>query len=127
MAYATIADLELRWRELEPGEDAMATQLLNDAATIIDAFLGGSSVVDSDILSIVSCDMVRRAMTGNADSFALGSVNDYAQVATPYEASVGLWLTYNDKKLLGCFKGQAFTIRPDLHCPAEDGGYGAEV
>ena len=71
--------------------------------------------------------MVRRSMSANGDSFALGSTVD-APVWTPMEAPGGiagnLWLTYDNRRLLGIFRGKAFTIRPDLHCPAEDGGYG---
>lgn len=124
-AYATAADLEARWRGLSPDEETIAEVLLGDAAVIIDAAVDTTGI-SADILKIVSCDMVRRCMSANGDSFALGSTVD-AMVMTPMEAPGGLanmWLTYDNKRLLGCFRGKAFTIRPDLHCPAEDGGYG---
>lgn len=125
-AFATHADLAARWRALSPEEEDIADVLLEDAAAII-LDSADTSAVSADILKIVSCDMVRRAMSANGDSFALGSTAD-AMAWTPNEAAGGmvgnLWLTYDNRKLLNAFKGRYFTVRPDLHVPTEDGGYG---
>ena len=115
MAYATIEELALRWRDLSPKEQVIAGQLLDDAAVIIDAAAGDRlESIDTALLSIVSCDMVRRAMMANGNSFALGSVNDTAEAWTPYEAAgsvaAGLWLTYDNKRLLGIYSGRYFSV-----------------
>ena len=68
MAYATVQDLENRWRLLTPDEKVVAAQLLEDAAVILDTYTHGNA--DDAILSIVSCNMVRRAL--DPDAFALG-------------------------------------------------------
>lgn len=119
MAYATTAELALRWRDLSPKEQTIAAQLLEDAAVIINAAAGDNLPnIGADVLSIVSCDMVRRAMMANGNSFALGSVNDTAEAWTPYEAagsvSAALWLTYDNRKLLGIYAGKYFTVRPKI-------------
>lgn len=117
MAYATTAQLALRWRALSPAEIPIAEQLLKDAATIIDASGADVSDISADVLGIVSCDMVRRAMSANGDSFALGSTVD-ALAFTPMEANGGLannlWLSYDNKKLLKIYDGKYFTVRPKI-------------
>ena len=118
-AYATVNDLARRWRALSSAEQTIATQLLQDAKTIIDAF-ADTSGIPQDVLSIVSCNVVRRAMMANGDSFALGSTNDNmdseGHAWTPYEAagsvSDSLYLSYSDRKLLHAYAGRYFTVRP---------------
>lgn len=121
MAYATTAQLAARWRDLSPKETTIAAQLLDDAATIIDA-VADTSLVSEDVLSIVSCNMVRRAMIANGDSFALGSTRDTIDETstawTPYEAAGSiadaLWLSYSDKKMLHVYAGHYFTVPPKI-------------
>lgn len=67
MAYATIGDLESRWRPLSPAEAQRVGVLLDDAAVL----LSGYSDADPDLLRIVSCNMVRRAMTTSGDAFGI--------------------------------------------------------
>lgn len=132
MAYATTAQLAARWRDLSPKETTIAAQLLDDAAVIIDASAEAANV-PSEVLSIVSCNMVRRAMLANGDSFALGSQNDNAGQGaegyawTPYEAagsvSEALWLSYSDRKLLRAYSGRYFTIRPKNDYTGAANGY----
>ena len=121
MAYATTDQLAARWRALSPNETAIAAQLLDDAATIIDS-VADATQLDSAVLSIVSCNMVRRAMMANGDSFALGSQNDNAgrgeegYAWTPYEAAGSitdaLWLSYTDRKMLKVYAGRYFSVPP---------------
>lgn len=117
MAYATTDELALRWRDLSPAETEIAAQLLDDAAVILDAVCDSESI-DTEILSIVSCNMVRRAMLANGDSFALGSVNDTAEAWTPYEAAgsvvEALYLTKMERKLLNAYAGRYFTVPPKI-------------
>lgn len=59
MAYATVEDLEKRWRRLTPSERETAGVLLYDASLILDQHV---KCADFDIMGIVVCNMVRRAM-----------------------------------------------------------------
>lgn len=71
MAYATVSELEARWRTLSPLERQRAQVMLDDAAALID---DEPRATDNEaILRMVSCDMVRRAM---ADDFGLGTESD---------------------------------------------------
>ena len=72
MAFATHTDLEARWRPLSPAEQARADQLLADAAWWLSIWFKpyGDLVTLADTnpelaegLKILSCSMVRRAMT----------------------------------------------------------------
>lgn len=118
MAYATVDDLEVRWRTLMEDEIDTAEVLLEDAKVIIDQAVQDPSAVDAAILRLVSCDIVRRAMMADSDSFALGSTEPDAMAWTPREAaSTSLWLTYDNKRMLGCFSASAFSIRPKMDAP----------
>jgi hypothetical protein len=68
-AFATVGDLESRWRVMDPSEKARASVLLMDAAAIISAALEQSGVkiaedneTQAANLVRVSCAMVQRAM-----------------------------------------------------------------
>lgn len=98
MAYATIADLENRWRALSPDEAVVAAQLLEDAAVILTGSAGSN--VDDSILSIVSCNMVRRAMTTSGDAFGLdGQTMPSAGWGTMLPAG-DLWLSAQDRRMI---------------------------
>lgn len=60
MAYATVEDLEKRWRKLTPSERTTAETMLDDASVIIDTYVKGDA--DFNLLGIITCNMVRRAM-----------------------------------------------------------------
>lgn len=65
MAYATINDLEERWRYLSEEERTHADALLQDAAVILDQYTNASE----DALRIVSVNMVKRALEAQGDAF----------------------------------------------------------
>lgn len=69
MAYATVKDLEKRWRALTPEESDRAETLLEDASAIIGQYQRCDS--DPDIFRIVACNMVRRAMEVTGDAFGI--------------------------------------------------------
>jgi hypothetical protein len=121
MAYATVADLEARWRTLTSDEQVRATVLLDDAAVRIDAAcpflpLDPPTAEDASKLAarkIVSCEMVKRAMA----SVGGVGVESLQQGAGPYQETVkytnptgDLYLTKADRTLLGCGAPVAFTI-----------------
>ncbi|MGX9349172.1 Gp19/Gp15/Gp42 family protein [Microbacterium sp. KNMS] len=118
--YATVSDLEARWRTLTPEEQARAEVLLEDAAVRLDAACPPSdppTVQELAARKIVSCEMVKRAMvTGSSGSGGLG-VTSVQQGAGPYQETVqfsnptgDLYLTKADRSLLGCGKQRAFMI-----------------
>lgn len=68
MAFATVEDVESRWRLLTPDERRIATVLLEDAEKV---WLADYSAADENALRVVSCNMVIRAMKSNGDAFGL--------------------------------------------------------
>ena len=114
MAYATITDLEARWRPLNDSEKAVATTLLEDAAVYLDKQAPGAA---ADALKIVSCNMVKRAMaTTGADLFGVSqgtiSADVYSQTFTYSNPAGDMYLTKQDKALLGIGGGGIVNVRP---------------
>lgn len=71
MAYATVSDIEQRWRVMSEEEREIAAVKLEDAATLIDQRVGEKDV-PFEVLKIVSCNMVMRSMGGEADAYGFG-------------------------------------------------------
>lgn len=107
MAYATVEDIQARMtRELSEQEQAVATNLLDDAAVMIDVF---NEKAEETSKKVVSCRMVIRAL-GDGDTVGVpvgatqGSMSGlgYSQSWTLSNGSVGeLYLSKSDKALLG--------------------------
>lgn len=108
MAYATVADVELRaGRTFAETETATVTALLEDAAVMIDAF---NTAASNDAKRIVSCRMVVRAAGAESGSmFPVGSTQGsmgaggYSQSWTIGSGGTTgeLYLGRSDKALLG--------------------------
>lgn len=104
-AYATVEELEASFRPLDSDEKALAENLLETAAVIIDAH---NSEASEEARIIVSCNMVKRAI-GDGNTFPMGasqgsmSAGGYTQSWTVGSGgAVGeLYLNKLDKKLLG--------------------------
>lgn len=114
MAYATVSDLEARWRTLTSDEQAVALTLLDDAAVMIDSMGTPSS---SDAALIVSCDMVRRSMSmSQADTYGLSQASmtagPYAQQWTYSNPTGEMYLTRTERKMLGFLGGSIGFSRP---------------
>lgn len=98
MAYAEVSQLVDRWRPLSPEEQRTAELLLEDAAAILDANGYGES--DGQLLSIASCNMVRRAMTTDGDAFGVdGQIAPSMGWASSLPAGA-LWLSRQEKAML---------------------------
>lgn len=115
MAYATVADVEARWRELTPEESARATALLEDASAILDAVVRiDGSEKQGRLLCQVCCNMVIRSMGSSVDSFGATSSTVMAgvyQQTLSYEAPTGdMYLTKLEKRLLGVSSGYIGSI-----------------
>lgn len=107
MAYATVEELEERWRDLNEDEKKRAAVLLEDAALILDAELERCHLKAegrTEKLRHVSCEMVRRKMSGGqygdvaSYSRTAGSFNEQISPANP---SGDMYLTANERRLLG--------------------------
>lgn len=93
MAFATHTDLEARWRTISPAEQTRADQLLADAAWWLSIWfkpyadlvaLAATNTELAEGLKILSCSMVRRAMTtGNIE----GASSTY-QMMGPFTTQV---------------------------------------
>lgn len=107
MAYAELADVEARMtRTLSEQEETVCTNLLDDAAVLIDAFRAKAS---ADAKKVVSCRMVIRAIGDGTESVPMGATQGsmsglgYSQSWTIGSGgSVGeLYLSRTDKQILG--------------------------
>lgn len=117
--YATIDDLEARWRTLSAGERTRAEVLLEDAAVRLDALCAPSEPPTAQELSarkIVSCEMVKRAMASPSGIEGVG-VTSLQTGAGPFQQTQqfsnptgDLYVTKADRLLLGCGAQVAFTV-----------------
>jgi hypothetical protein len=108
MAYATVADVQARMmRTMSLDEQAVCSNLLEDAAAIIDAYNASAS---ADAKKVVSCRMVLRALgDGSTDAgIPMGATQGsmsalgYSQSWTIGAGSAGeLYIGKLEKKLLG--------------------------
>lgn len=119
MAYATVADLEARWRDLSESEEAQASVLLGDAALIIDSFTTIDSTDEKQlgIAKYISTAMVERAMISAAsDSFGVNNMSatmgPFTQQVTYSNPNGDLYLTSTEKRMLGIAGSFYTTIRP---------------
>lgn len=107
MAYATTQDVQDRMtRDMSTDEQAVCTNLLDDAAVLIDAYNSGAS---ADAKKVVSCRMVIRALGDGGIGVPAGATQGsmsalgYSQSWTIGSAgSVGeLYIAKTERKLLG--------------------------
>lgn len=128
-SYASASDLESRWRPLDPSETARAEALLRDASTVVDAELAcaGRPLPDADLLRVVVCQMVERAMGVESDLVGAGqgstSLGDYTRTVTFSGSTAGdLYLTRGERRLLGLSRARVSSVRVRRPSPAEQGG-----
>lgn len=121
--FATITDLQSRWRALSDIEKTRAETLLMDASVIIATMCAQSSItidetdeLQSMTLGAITCEMVKRAMLSPIDQ---APMSNYSQTAGSYSESGtfvnptgDLYLTSSEKKRLGIGKQRMFSIRP---------------
>lgn len=107
MAYATVSDVQARMtREMSEAEQSVCSNMLDDAAVIIDAY---NFAADIDAKKLVSVRMVTRAMGDGTDAgIPMGATQGsmsalgYSQSWTIGAGSAGeLYLGKLEKKLLG--------------------------
>lgn len=118
MAFATVADLEARWRDLTEDEQSQASVLLDDATAYLQALVD----VDADDetqaanLKMVCCNMVKRTMTSTA-SEAFG-VTDATATMGPFSQQVSyanptgdMYVSKSERLLLGIGSTRIGAIR----------------
>ena len=109
MAYATVSDVQARMsRQMSAAEQNVCSNLLDDAAVIIDAY---NSEAATDAKKLVSVRMVVRAIGDGTDAGVPLGATQGSMSALGYSQSwtigtggaVGeLYLGKLEKKLLGC-------------------------
>lgn len=126
MAYATYEDVEARWRQLSTDEQERCSTLLDDAAAILDSFVkvDESDDAQAELLNVVSCNMVIRAMSSAADMFGVSqqsmTAGPYTQQWTYKNPSGDMYLTKMEKQLLGISSGYIGSVQARV-----SGYYGA--
>lgn len=85
MAYATVEDVELRYRKLSEDEKSVCEVLLDDAAVKIDDC---NSEADAAKKKIVSCDMVKRALENSQSGLIPMGATQSTVSAMGYSQSV---------------------------------------
>lgn len=85
MAYATVEDVEARFRALSEEEAAICETLLEDAAVKIDDC---NQEADEAKKKIVSCDMVKRALENAASGLIPTGATQATIAALGYSQSV---------------------------------------
>lgn len=117
--FADPKDLEARWRPLSATEATRAEALLSDASLIVDAEIErkGCPRPDKDLLKVVVCQMVERAM--GVDNTLIGadqgsmSLGDYTRTVTFSGSTAGdLYLTRGERRLLGLDRSVVSSVRP---------------
>jgi hypothetical protein len=114
--FATVADVEARWRTLSESEKLRAIVLIDDASDKIQTTCSSWEDASEATLRRITCAMVKRAMaTPSAVDGA--DVTSIQQGAGPYQATVqfsnpsgDLYLTKAEKFDLGCGKQKAFEV-----------------
>ena len=120
MAFATVADLEARWRPLTTEEESRASVLLDDAAVYLSALVTVDPTDEEQaaVLKTVSCSMVQRVMSAAVDTYGLSQTSmtagSYTQSMTFANPSGDFYLTGFEKVMLGISGSRIGTIRPKV-------------
>ena len=112
MAFATIEDLEARWRTLSEAEVPKATALLDDASAILVAQVDVDPTDEQQatLLKVVCCSMVTRSMVASeSDVYGISQLDygmgPFSQAAHFSNPNGDLYLTAQERQLLGIGSG----------------------
>ena len=107
MAYADVSDLEVRWRTLTDEEQARAEALLDDASAMLDAYITVDETDEKqlNLLKIVVCNMVERAMSTGGDMYGVTQQSmtavGFTQQFSYANPTGDLYITKSEKRMLG--------------------------
>lgn len=124
MAYATVSDIESRWRALSQDEKSRASVLIDDASAMLTALvvINEGDTEQAQLLKQVCCSMVIRAMSATeADTFGASQMSmtagPYTQSWNYANPSGDMYLTRLEKRLLGITSGYIGSIPVKIgHC-----------
>ena len=126
MAYATVEQLEARWRALDADEETRAAALLDDASAYLDVQIekyGIDAEARAAVISSLCCDLVQRRMENTETNSALSAITQTAGAFSEtwsYAASSRRksWELYpEDLEMLGVVKGGFRMIPVAVHKP----------
>jgi hypothetical protein len=122
--FATVIELEARWRTLSTAEKTRATALLGDASYMVLARCESANEVDdadvqgqaqrAAVLRTIVCAMVQRSMLAGDSSPGVKTAQEtagpFSQSFTYANPTGDLYLTAAEMKLLPCGRQVAFTV-----------------
>ena len=121
MPYATIADIEARWRTLSADERTRAEVLISDASNMLAKLVNvdDSDAEQASLLNTVCCNMVIRAMSATSmDTFGVSQTSvtagPYTQSYSYANPSGDMYLTKFEKRLLGVSTSYIGSIQPRI-------------
>ena len=128
-AFATSDDLTERWRAIESDEAYMAEALLEDAGLMLRQYVtvDETDTQQADVLKMVSCNMVKRAMVASSSS-AFGvdqttaNMGPFSQTMHFSNPSGDLYISAAEKALLGIDGGYIGSIPARI-----EGWYGSNA
>lgn len=113
--FATVSDLESRWRGLSEAEQARAEVLLADASALIRDTVPKWGQVSDQTLRVICCAVVRRAMSVDVD--LPDGVSSFNETAGPFSQQMSfanptgdLYLTRAEKARMGVGVATAASI-----------------
>lgn len=130
--FATVEELESRWRPLESGEATRADELLQDASAYLRTQLERAGIpLDPDNetqarnLAAVCCAMVRRIVGPGESMYGITqfsrTAGSFTESGTAANPNGDMYLTASEKALLGIVstgrKQRAVFVRPAIHTP----------
>lgn len=107
MAYADVSDLEVRWRTLTTDEQERAEALLDDASAMLDAYVtvDATDEQQANLLKIVTCNMVERAMSTGGDLYGVTQQSmtavGFTQQFSYANPTGDLYISKAEKRMLG--------------------------
>lgn len=122
MAFATVDDLESRWKPLTEDQQEVAEALLDDASAIVSTMVdvNPDDAEQAALLKYVVCAMVKRAMApidGGTAGITQGSMTAdiYTQSWTFSNPSGDLYVSATEKRALGVGSGFYSSIPAWIH------------
>ena len=124
--FATVQDLEARWRPLTPTEATRAATLLVDASVMVAVMCDKAGVplpdTPADLLAAtlkaIVCDVVKRAMQSPIDQGAGKSeqrtAGPYSEMNTYATPSGDMYMTASEKSRLGIGKQHISSVMPPI-------------
>lgn len=117
--FATVEDLETRWRKLNDSETVQAQALINDASDLIQVECPRWSSANDATLTRVTCAIVKRAMSKPLGIEAAQGASSASMAAGPYSQQLNfstpagdLYVTKAEARSLGGRATHAYEYNP---------------